>query len=281
MTEENDDRKTEFKSWRDIERFLGVHVVITEKIHGSNAQILVYRDEAGELHARAGSRKQYLDVLGPDNFGFAVYVKAHEAEICEKLGEGRHYGEWVGPGINGEYGFPDKHLVLFDHRRHPKEKFDSGNMPPRMLPVPVLYDGAYSADVVKEVMDRLRGEGSVLVPGFMRPEGIVLFFPLFNTMKKLVFKVEETGWTVKKERSPSPGKDALLELARPFLQPVRLEKLLMREEGYRAEYPKSLPKIAGDYVRDLLKETPELTEDQIKAVKKNVYLFVRSEMESC
>lgn len=270
----------EFKSWREIEKYQGVHVIITEKIHGTNAQIHVYSESEGApLKARAGSRNRYLDVLGSDNYGFAVYVKAHEQEICEKLGEGRHYGEWVGPGINGEYGLPDKHLVLFDHKRHPKEKFDAGQMPPRMLPIPVLYDGPYSIEAVQATLEKLRTEGSVLSPGFMKPEGVVLHFPQFNSMKKRVFKAEETPWKAPKPKPPQLDAKDLAGLAAPFLQPIRLEKLLMREEAYRAEYPKSLPKISGDYIRDLLKETPDMTEEQITAVKRNVFHFIKSEMD--
>lgn len=272
----------EFKSWREIDKFQGVHVIITEKIHGSNAQILVYRDESGALKALAGSRTQFLDPWGRDNFGFAKYVMAHEAQICEQLGEGRHYGEWVGPGVNSDYGLKDKHLVLFDFRRHPKEKFEAGQMPPNMLPIPVLYDGPYAPGIEDKVMDGLKANGSVLSPGFMKPEGVVLFFPQFGSMKKKVFKAEETGWTKKgKEKDPNAGpKVNYLEVARPFLQPIRLEKLLMRDETFRKEFPKNLPTIVRAYLADLQKETPDMTEEQLTAVKKKVFEFVKEEVEA-
>ncbi len=77
-------------------------IVITEKLDGTNAQILI--DDAGfadgnevcevdGLALWAGSRTRWLDTSSRgDNFGFAKWVQDNAAELV-KLGEGRHFGE--------------------------------------------------------------------------------------------------------------------------------------------------------------------------------------------
>lgn len=273
------DQVAEFKTWHEINKFAGIHVVATEKIHGSNGQILVTTRPDGSLCATAGSRTRWLDaVSGPDNFGFAAFVRANEAEICEKLGEGRHYGEWVGPGVNSDYGLKDKHFVLFDVKRFSSERVAATGLPERFAVVPILYDGPYNSDAINKVFEDLRAGGSVFRPGFLRPEGMVLFFPQFGSRLKMVFKPEKTGWARPAKKSSGPKID-FLDTARPFLQPVRLEKLLMRDENYQTGYPQNLPEIAKAYLADLIKETPEISEIGLQAVKKTVFPFIREEAE--
>lgn len=270
---------SEFKSWREIEKFQGVHVQITEKLNGTNGVILI-EEENGVLKATPGSRTRFLDpVHGSDNYGFGAFVKANEQEICEKLGQGYHYGEWIGPGINGGgYDLKEKHFVLFDRRRNPPEK----PLPPRFGVVPLLYDGVFTDAIVETVLEDLKKSGSKYSPGYMAVEGIVLFFPQFGVMKKKVFTAEETAWKkAKQPKDPNAPKIDFMEIARPYLQPIRLEKLLTRDETYKTGYPATLPTIVRAYIDDLVKETPteELTEDILKAIKKVVYVFVKEVIE--
>src|SRR4051812_35324540 len=97
----------EFVEFPKIAR-LSRECVITEKIDGTNAQIHIakmdYYLKATDAIANsfdsymfAGSRNRYI-APGADNFGFASWVKAHADELWA-LGEGRHYGEWWGSGI--------------------------------------------------------------------------------------------------------------------------------------------------------------------------------------
>jgi hypothetical protein len=69
--------------------------VITEKIDGTNASILITDD--GSDIAGVGSRTRWI-TPEDDNHGFAKWVKANHEELL-KLGPGHHFGEWWGNGI--------------------------------------------------------------------------------------------------------------------------------------------------------------------------------------
>lgn len=159
---------TEFSSFPSIKR-LTRGCIITEKIDGTNAQVCI--DVDGVI--RAGSRNRWI-TPEDDNFGFASWVKLHEEEL-RQLGTGRHFGEWYGSGIQRRYGLTEKRLALF--RSHP-------NLPACVGVVPTLYTGDFSTQVVDQIMERLRTEGSVAVPGFMDPEGVIVF----HTETRAVFK---------------------------------------------------------------------------------------------
>lgn len=245
----------EFKAFDEIKNVgkVKLNMFITQKIHGTNAQILITED--GQI--RAGSRTRWI-FPGDDNYGFAAWVEANKEELIAKLGVGRHFGEWAGPGINSSEGLETKTLVLFDHARYPE-------LPAGCLTVPVLYKGPLDFKMADVVMNELKNNGSKLVPGFMRPEGIVISFA--GQRFKQVFDAEETGWKksdkVKVERPA--GRDYS-----HLCQPIRLEKLFSRDEAYLRDFPKSLPLIVKDYVADLIKEE-QITgdKDQIKAVTKD------------
>ncbi len=116
----------EFKSFPKIERFKGAYMVITQKIHGSNGQIYIQGDEI-----YAGSRNRWVTPQD-DNYGFASWVQANKEEL-KKLGHGRHYGEWAGPGINAGEGLTEKKFLLFNHHRPPD------TLPAGVDLVPILY----------------------------------------------------------------------------------------------------------------------------------------------
>lgn len=138
---------------------------ITEKIDGTNA--LVHIGEDGTV--RAGQRTKWIEwPNGPDNFGFAQWVSLH-AEELKNLGPGHHYGEWYGSGIQRGYGLVDKRFVLF---QQPK----NGTVPGCCQVVPTLYEGPFSTPCVDYFLSALRENGSRLVPGFMKPEGVVVKF---------------------------------------------------------------------------------------------------------
>jgi len=56
---------------------------------------------------------------------------------------------------------------------------------------------------------------------------------------------------------------------------VRLEKLIMRDDRYLREYPKTLPDIARDYVADLVKESEPIDPVILAEVKKKAFVFIR------
>lgn len=263
----------EFKSFDKISKFTGIAMTITQKIHGTNAQIRIYEQD-GVIKCQASSRTRDIFV-GDDNYGFARYVKDNEAEIIEKLGPGTHFGEWAGPGINSGEGLTEKTFVIFNHYRFPPER----PLPKQMVVVPVLYHGKYDDNAVNEVMQKLKTEGSVLAPGFMRPEGVVI--EVAGKKYKKVFDAEETKWT---QGSAGPKTPKEVIDVSHLLQPIRLEKLISKDERYVRLYPESLRDIVNDYTQDLIDEGQIVgTELEILAIKRSgggqFFGFVRAEME--
>jgi len=153
----------EFKPFDSIPR-LSKTIVISEKIDGTNACIHVSDDG---MTVTAGSRSRWI-TPGDDNFGFARWVHDHTDEL-RGLGPGYHYGEWWGAGIQRRYGLQEKRFSLFNAGRWETER------PPCCHVVPVLYRGPFSLSAVDDELGRLAAEGSRAAPGFMQPEGIVVY----------------------------------------------------------------------------------------------------------
>lgn len=179
--------------------------IITEKIDGTNAQILIAPvdgaqpipahslgvfDHEGKLHfMAAGSRNRWI-TPSDDNHGFAQWVASNFDQL-KQLGPGRHFGEWWGSGIQRGYGLTkgEKRLSLFNVSRWCLSTEEPQPIPsadPRVvkmqdrLPacvglVPVLSRGRFDTGFADSILRFLEREGSIAAPGFMKPEGIVIF----------------------------------------------------------------------------------------------------------
>lgn len=174
--------------------------IITEKIDGTNAQILITED--GQF--LTGSRTRWITPQD-DNFGFSTWAHAHKDELM-KLGVGRHFGEWWGAGIQRNYGLKEKRLSLFNVSRWCMY----GNTPERIpyadpriekyqdvLPecvglVPVMYRGLFDTSAVDWQIDMLKQDGSYAAPGFMKPEGIVCWHVAANIGFKKTIEKDDT-----------------------------------------------------------------------------------------
>lgn len=152
----------EFEPFPKMPR-LSREVIVTEKIDGTNAQILITED--GDV--LAGSRRRWL-TPGDDNFGFAAWVQDNREDLLA-LGEGRHFGEWWGQGIQRKYGQDRKRFSLFNADRWAEERPNCCDV------VPVLYRGIFETLSVDASINSLRENGSVAAPGFMNPEGVIVF----------------------------------------------------------------------------------------------------------
>jgi hypothetical protein len=156
--------------------------VITEKLDGTNAQIVI-RD--GEIVA-VGSRTRWITPgKDTDNFGFAGWVRDN-ADALKTLGDGTHFGEWWGSGIQRSYGLTEKRFSLFNVGR-----WRSADLPACVGLVPVLYEGAFSSEVVDAAMNRLRTEGSIAAPGFMKPEGIIVYHAAARQLFKVTLEKDD------------------------------------------------------------------------------------------
>lgn len=156
-------------------------VIVTEKIDGTNAQVLVTED--GQL--LAGSRTRWITPEN-DNAGFAKWALEHKSELLE-LGPGRHFGEWWGCGIQRGYGLREKRFSLFNVFRWGESR------PACCGVVPIIWQGNFDDLSVSEVMAELQKSGSQAAPGFMRPEGIVIWHTAGNFGLKKTFEKDEKG----------------------------------------------------------------------------------------
>jgi len=157
-------------------------VVVTEKIDGTNGVIWISNDTAT---IRAGSRSRWI-TPEDDNHGFARWVHANADEL-RALGPGFHYGEWWGAGIQRRYGLDHKRFSLFNAGR-----WTDDVRPKCCHVVPVLAQGAQEY-AVESALLQLQTNGSIAVPGFMKPEGIVVY----HTASRSLFKV-----TLEKDDEP-------------------------------------------------------------------------------
>lgn len=180
----------DFREYNKIPRYRR-NIIITEKIDGSNAQIFITPE--GKIYA--GSRTRWLTPgKSTDNYGFAAWVEEHKEELLT-LGVGRHFGEWYGKGINRNYGLKDRRFVMF---RHP----EVNPLPANIAVVPTLYSGVISDEAINKTLDDLKLNGSRLVPGFMRPEGVVIYHVAAGKQFKITLEGDEApkGKNETKER---------------------------------------------------------------------------------
>ena len=189
----------EFVEFPKIAR-LSRGTVVTEKIDGTNAQVCVAELEGypesdpfclwqrDGLAIFAGSRSRYVVPGKDDNFGFAAWVQSHAEELAA-LGPGRHYGEWWGSGIQRGYGLRngEKRFSLFNVGRWRETP------PPACCSiVPVLHEGDFDIAAIESCLAMLAQFGSKAAPGFMRPEGVVVFHAASRTLfKKTIEKDSE------------------------------------------------------------------------------------------
>ena len=163
---------TEFKEFPKIPR-LTREIIISEKIDGTNGVICI--TEEGEM--QVGSRTKWI-TPEDDNHGFAKWCKENKEELM-KLGIGTHHGEWMGQGIQRNYGLKEKRFYLFN-----TSKWNEDTKPKCCHVVPILYQGEFDTNAINNTIYKLQCEGSQAVKGFKKPEGIVIY----HTAGNLYFK---------------------------------------------------------------------------------------------
>lgn len=173
----------EFQEFPKMPR-LSREIIITEKIDGTNAQVAIVEMEGypvpGAIYQNdglalfAGSRTRWITPKN-DNAGFARWCLEHAEDLIQ-LGHGRHFGEWWGLGIQRNYGMKEKRFSLFNVGRWA----DDAARPACCHVVPELYRGPFNTNIIELELDLLRADGSKAAPGFMKPEGIVVFHTAGN-----------------------------------------------------------------------------------------------------
>lgn len=174
-----------FEAFDSIPR-LSRTMVVTEKIDGTNAQITILEDG----RVLAGSRNRWITPT-QDNFGFARWVSENEAALREGLGIGTHYGEWWGAGIQRRYGLDHKRFSLFNTNRWKSPMNEGQSLSdsscyqcPIVHVVPLLVVHTFDTNIVDGVLAVLARDGSRAAPGFMNPEGVVVYHAKSDTLYK-------------------------------------------------------------------------------------------------
>ncbi len=175
-----------FQAWPKTPRLFR-HMTVTEKLDGTNGAIIITED--GRVAAQSRNR---LITPGKttDNYGFAGWVYANAGELVDLLGPGRHFGEWWGGGIARRYGLEgsDKRFSLFNTARY--RDMDLHNVDGLGV-VPVLYEGPFNTYTVEGLANELRRNGSYAAPGFMNPEGIVVYHSAAGSVFKVLLENDE------------------------------------------------------------------------------------------
>jgi len=91
-------------------------------------------------------------------------------------------------GIQRRYGLSEKRFSLFN-----VERWTFAELPSCVGVVPTLYRGNFDSNSIQEVLQELSQSGSRAAPGFMDPEGIVVW----HTAAKIGFKK-----TIKDDEKP-------------------------------------------------------------------------------
>lgn len=172
----------EFKPWPKIGRESPFNVTITEKIDGTNACIVI---NDGEVVA-VQSRKRFI-TTDDDNFGFAQWVSDNSGDLLS-LGNGYHYGEWAGPGIQkNPHCLEEKKFFLFNTYRWNQ---DNPNLPTCCNVVPILFQGDINEDTVPDILSDLlhnATEGQT-------PEGVIVYYHAFDKYTKHTIKSPNGKW---------------------------------------------------------------------------------------
>lgn len=199
----------EFQDFPKMAR-LSRDMIVTEKIDGTNAQVFIGDDGT----VLAGSRTRWI-TPDDDNFGFAAWVNAHRDELLT-LGPGRHFGEWWGAGIQRRYGLTEKRFSMFNVQRwalhgtqpqtyptfDPRVTRTQDVLPPCCGLVPLLLRGPFRTDAIDHCLDLLRERGSYAAPGFMKPEGVVVFHTSGNVGFKKTLEKDEVPKALAGLRAP-------------------------------------------------------------------------------
>lgn len=174
MTEEI----VEFKGWPKITRDNPFLVTITEKIDGTNACIIIKEGKVVGVQ----SRKRII-TPDSDNYGFATWVENHKDELAG-LGDGYHYGEWAGPGIQkNPLKLEEKTLFLFNTYQN-----ENTSKPDYVKVVPVWFHGEMTNNTVPCLLRELERDDTVT------HEGVVVYYHAFRMRTKHTIKSPNGKW---------------------------------------------------------------------------------------
>lgn len=189
-----------FKAWPKIPRLENEIYHITEKIDGTNACVIIQpydgdRDDVDTLPEPLGiidetesnpvlaiyaQSRTRLITPEEDNYGFARWVKANAEQLIEDLGEGYHFGEWWGQGIQRGYDLDHKRFSLFNPNKYSEICY---NVP---LVRSVNAEEFENTDWLQVTKEEFKEFGSIAAKGYMKPEGFVVYAEKAKTYWKII-----------------------------------------------------------------------------------------------
>ncbi|WP_432157780.1 RNA ligase family protein [Streptomyces sp. bgisy153] len=204
----------EFREWPKTKRLFR-DIVVTEKIDGTNSAVHItavpHIPALGDFPPGAYSlvvdgiryvvsAQSRRRIITPgkttDNYGFAGWVYDNAEALVRLLGEGLHFGEWWGRGIQRGYDLAGRAFSLFNTERYAnvhESVGEFGGVPVTVGPVPVLYDGVFSEERITGELEVLRKYGSVAAPGFPNPEGICVYHSQSRNVYKVTLDNNDAG----------------------------------------------------------------------------------------
>ncbi len=169
----------EFKAWDKIPRENPFTVTISEKIDGTNACIVIDNGEIVGIQ----SRKRFI-TPDDDNYGFAKWAEENKPDLLT-MGNGYHYGEWAGLGIQkNPLQLDKKHFFLFNTFRWNE---NNPNRPACCDVVPVLYQGELKLDTIPNLLEIMKGDN-------ITREGVVVYYHAFRKYTKHTIKSVNGKW---------------------------------------------------------------------------------------
>ena len=121
-----------------------------------------------------------------DHFGFAQWVKNNNDELLV-LGDGYHFGEWAGAGINkNAHALPDKRFFLFNTSRWS----DEDERPACCEVVPVLFEGELDSKVIPNLLNMLKRSETE----DQELEGVVVYHHALGGYTKHTIKTPKGKW---------------------------------------------------------------------------------------
>ena len=93
------------------------------------------------------------------------------------------------------YRWAEKGSDLKEYKSHdPKQSSKFQEYAPACCSVvPVLFEGDFNTENILVTMNHLEYEGSIAAPGFMDPEGVVIFHKHSNSLFKKTFDFDDKG----------------------------------------------------------------------------------------
>lgn len=149
-----EDTMGQFKGWGSTPRE-NKNKTVLEKIDGTNACVVIYDGQV-----KAQSRKRMI-TPDDDNYGFAKWVYDNAGVLMDTLGFGYHYGEWFGPGIQGNpLGVESKRFALFHATKYTEDNGYELNKVDGLETVPLLHHGQSNIWTIPQIVEDLEMYGS-------------------------------------------------------------------------------------------------------------------------